>query len=387
MRFLVLGAGRMGYAVAYDLLQNKLVKQVMVVDPEQSRLDALQKDLADDRIAGLKGDISDCEELGYLMTGCDVVISCVTYKFNYELAKAAMEAGAHFVDLGGNEDIVRKQFLLDEMAKEKNVAIIPDCGLAPGLVSILAAAACEELDDFSEIRLRVGGLPVEPRPPLNYSLHFSVEGLINEYVEDATVIRGGRLMRVPSLHDMEEIEFPAPFGKLEAFNTSGGISTLPATFGNRVTHLDYKTIRYPGHCEMVRMLKDLGLMETKPLRLGTQQVRPRAILATLLEQKLPKDEPDVVLLRVAVRGTKDNEPTEIIWEAIDYMDESTSLSAIMRTTAFPVSIIAQMVASGGIRARGTLTQETSIPTEQFLNELQSRGIPLKHMERKLAPQP
>jgi lysine 6-dehydrogenase len=376
----------MGYGVVFDLLKNDQVKQVMVVDSEQVNLDRLQKRLPDKRVAAVKADISDCDELGYLMSGSDVVISCVTYKFNYELAKAAMEAGASFCDLGGNEDIVRKEFLLDEMAREKDIAIVPDCGLAPGMVSILAAAACEDLDQPQEIRLRVGGLPVEPRPPLNYSLFFSVEGLINEYVEDVTVIRGGRLMRVPGLQDLEEIEFPPPFGKLEAFNTSGGISTLPTTFGERVNHLDYKTIRYPGHCQMVRMLRDLGLMETKPLKLGTLQVRPRAILATLLEQKLPKDEPDVVLLRVSVNGIKNGDLTEIVYECIDYMDEDTGLSAMMRMTAFPVSIIAQMIAGGAITHRGTLPQETCVPAQEFLKQLNARGVALKRSERKLAPQ-
>jgi lysine 6-dehydrogenase len=384
MRFLVLGAGRMGYAVVHDLLQNPDVSHVTVVDADEKRLAHLQKQFPDKRVAPVKADVSDHEELSYLISGCDVVLSCATYKFNYELAKAAIEHGTHFCDLGGNEDIVRKQFLLDEMAREKGVAIVPDCGLAPGLVSILAAHACDQLDDFSEIRLRVGGLPVEPKPPLNYSLFSSVEGLINEYVEDATVIRNGKMMRVPSLHDVEEIEFPAPFGKLEAFNTSGGISTLPASFGDRVAHLDYKTIRYPGHCQMVRMLKDLGLMDTRPLRLGHQQVRPRAILATMLERKLPKDEPDVVLVRVTVKGTKEGAPTEVSWELIDYMDEKTGLSAMMRTTAFPISIISQMVAGGAIRARGTLAQETSIPSGPFLDEMKKRGLDLKMTERKAA---
>lgn len=386
MRFLVLGAGRIGYAVVYDLLRNPSVTQVTIVDANQNRLDQLTKALQDQRLAAVRADISDYEELNYLMAGCDVMISCATYKFNYELAKEAIEAGIHFCDLGGNEDVVRKQFLLDEMAREKGVAIIPDCGLAPGLVSILAAHACNSLDDFSEIRLRVGGLPVEPKPPLNYSLFSSVEGLINEYVEDATVIRNGRLLRVPSLHDPEEIEFAAPFGKLEAFNTSGGVSTLPATFGDRVTHLDFKTIRYPGHCQMVQMIKDLGLMDTRPLKLGPQQVRPRAILATLLEQKLTKDEPDVVLVRVSVKGNKDGQATEILWELIDYMDEQTGLSAMMRTSGFPVSIIAQMLANGAIKARGTLAQETSIPTALFLDEMTDRGIRIQTAERKALPQ-
>jgi lysine 6-dehydrogenase len=382
MRFLVLGGGRMGYAVVYDLLRNQAVTQVVVVDFDQHRLDLIHRNFGKERVAFVKADVSDAEELGYVISGTNVIISCVNSKYNYELAKAAIEAGAHFCDLGGNEDIVRKEFLLDEMAREKDVAVVPDCGLAPGMVSILTADATQGLDDVFEIRLRVGGLPVEPRPPLYYSLYFSVEQLINEYVEDATVIRNGKLLRVPSLQDVEEIEFPEPFGVLEAFNTSGATSTLPTTFADRINHLDYKTIRYRGHCQMVRMLKDLGLMETKPLKLGTQQVRPRAILATLLERRLPKNEPDVVLLRVTVSGTKDGDPVEVVWEAIDYMDESSGLSAMARMTAFPISIVAQMVGASEIRARGTLTQETCIPTARFIEEMKQRGVPLKRSERK-----
>src|SRR5262249_1219664 len=153
----------------------------------------------------------------------------------------------NFCDLGGNDAIVRKELLLDEFAKERGIAIVPDCGLAPGLVSILTAAATEGLDDIYEIRLRVGGIPVEPQPPLEYSLAFSVDGLINEYVEDANVIIDGKPTVVPALTNVEEIEFPQPFGVLEAFCTSGGVSTLTETFQNRVQHLDYKTIRYKGH--------------------------------------------------------------------------------------------------------------------------------------------
>lgn len=384
MRFLVLGAGRMGYAVSFDLLKNNAVTQVTVVDADERALSKLRTSVKDPRLAAVQADLSDYEELSYLISGCDVVLSCATYKFNYELAKAAIEAGTHFCDLGGNEDIVRKQFLLDEMAREGGIAIVPDCGLAPGLVSILAAHACEQLDELSEIRLRVGALPLEPKSPLNYAMFSSVEGLINEYVEDVTAIRNGKLLRLPSLQDVEEIEFPAPFGKLEAFNTSGGISTLPATFGDRVEHLDYKSIRYPGHCQMVRMLRDLGLMDIRPLRLGHQQVRPRAILATLLERKLRKDEPDAVLVRVSVAGLKEGERTEIVWELVDYMDEATGLSATMRTTAFPISIIAQMLADGTIRSRGSLAQETSIPAEPFLNAMKARGIDLRMSERKLS---
>lgn len=356
--------------------------QIIVVDADPVRLEKLTKEFPDERISIIKADLQDSDELSYVISGVDVAISCVSYKFNYNLAKAAIEAGTSFCDLGGNEDVVRKQFLLDEMAREKELAIIPDCGLAPGMVSVLAASAYNDLEETTEIKIRVGGLPVEPRPPLNYAQFFSVEGLLNEYVEDSTIIKDGRLLRVPSLTEVEEIIFPQPFGIMEAFHTSGGISTLPSTLGSNVKNLDYKTIRYPGHCEKMRLLKELGLMSSASLS-GMQQVSPRQVLTELLEQKLPREEPDVVLIRVEARGMKKGLQTEITWEAIDYMDEPNRLSAMMRTTAFPISIIAQMIANDEIKDRGALYQELSIPRARFLEEMSKRGVQLSRTEKTL----
>lgn len=385
MRFLVLGAGKMGYAVVFDLCKFAGADaQIMVVDSNRAQLDTIGSRFNDSRISVIKADVGNTDELAYLMSGADVVISCVTYKFNYDLSKAAIEAGASFCDLGGNEDIVRRQFLLDEMAREKNVAVIPDCGLAPGIVSLLAAAAYEEFDEVNQIKLRVGGLPIEPKVPLDYALFFSTEGLINEYVEDATIIKEGKLLRVPSLVDLEELEFPAPFGKMEAFNTSGGVSTLPATLGNNVRNLDYKTIRYPGHCAKIKLLKDLGLMDSNPIQVNHDKVSPRAVLAALFDQKLPREEPDVVLVRVEVSGTRKGEEITVQWECIDYMDDATGLSAMMRMTAFPVSIIAQMIARGQISDHGSLYQELSVPRKLFLEEIARRGVNLVRTEKKLA---
>ncbi len=151
--------------------------------------------------------------------------------------RAALEAKTHFVDLGGNESIVEKTFLLNDLAKERKITIMPDLGLAPGLVSILAVAAADSLDELYEMRIRVGGLPVESDNFLGYSHVFALEGLINEYAEDVTLIRDGRLMQVPSLSEVEHLDFPKPFGEMEAFTTSGGISTLPKTYEGKVQHL------------------------------------------------------------------------------------------------------------------------------------------------------
>lgn len=383
MRYLLLGAGKMGRAVVHDLCKYSPDAQLIVVDSHPARLEAITEEFPHERISVIKADVSDVDEMSYILSSADIVISCVSHRYNYGLAKAAIEAGTHFCDLGGSEDVTRKQFLLDEMARDKGVAVVPDCGLAPGLVSILAAAAVAELDETHEIRIFVGGLPVDPRPPLNYAQTFSVEGLIDEYVEDATIIRDGKLLRVPSLTELEEIEFPAPFGKMEAFHTAGGISTLPVSFGSRVRKLEYKTIRFPGHCEKMKLLKDLGFMDASALPLTSPPISARTVLAQVLEKKLPKDDPDTVLLRVEAKGTRKKAVTELKWECIDYSDEENNLSAMMRCTAFPISIIAQMLPTKYIKDRGTLYQEQSIPVDHFLKELAKRGIEMKKSEKTL----
>ncbi|MFA6212955.1 MAG: saccharopine dehydrogenase C-terminal domain-containing protein [Candidatus Obscuribacterales bacterium] len=382
MKFLVLGAGKMGYAVAYDLIRGAKVEKVVVADSSTDNLKELVKRLPDEKIIPVELDVTNEEELAQLMAEIDVAVSCITYKHNYELAKIALATKTHFIDLGGNEEIVAKEFMLDELAKEQGVTIIPDLGLAPGLVSLLAVSAAESFDEIYDIRLRVGGLPANPDECfMDYCQVFSIDGLINEYNEDCTVLRDGKIFSVPSLSDNESIEFPRPFGTMEAFNTSGGISTLPQSYLGRVQHLDYKTIRYPGHCDAIHMLKELGMMSKEPVETASGPVVPRDLLFKLLSDKLPKDEPDVVLVRVMVSGLKDKKPVQIIWDCIDYADQAAGLTAMMRMTAFPASIVAQMIARGDITERGVLRQETTVPTKLFLAEMDGRGIRLQMTER------
>ncbi|HIA52498.1 MAG TPA: saccharopine dehydrogenase [Candidatus Melainabacteria bacterium] len=385
MKFLVLGAGRMGYAAVYDLIRSPKVEKVVVADKDAKSVKGAVERLNDPKIVPVELDITKESDVIALMKSVDVAISCVPYENNYELAKAALEAKTHFVDLGGNEDVVQKTFLLNELAKERKITIIPDLGLAPGLVSILAVAAADSFDELYEIRIRVGGLPVDSENFMGYSHVFALEGLINEYAEDVTLIRDGRMLQVPSLSECEKIEFPKPFGVLEAFTTSGGISTLPKTYEGKIQHLDYKTIRYKGHCEQLTLLKELGLMSKEQVKLKGGKVVPRELLMHLLDGKLAKDEPDAVILRVTVTGVKDKEPRQLVWEGIEFSDQAERLSAMMRMTAFPASIIAQMIARGDIKERGVLRQEEWVPVKLFLAELESRGLNLTLNDRAPVP--
>lgn len=380
MKFLVLGAGKMGYAVAYDLIRSPKVEKVVLTDRSEAILKSTADRLKDPKLVPALVDVANERELGQLMEEVDAAISCVTYEHNYELTKLALSTRTHFVDLGGNEELVRRQFLLDELAKERGVSIIPDAGLAPGMVSLLAASAAESLDEVYDMRIRVGGVPIDREiNTLGYAQVFSVEGLINEYSEDCTLIRDGKLLQLPALSELEEIEFPPPFGRMEAFNTSGGISTLPQSYLNRIQHLDYKTVRYIGHCQAIRAMQELGFFS--PEKFNGSELSPRAVLAGQLAKHLPVGEPDAVLLRVSVSGNKSGKPSQLVFDCVDYADQAVGLSAMMRMTAFPASILGQMLARGDINKRGVLRQEESVPTRLFLTELSGRGIAIKMTER------
>ncbi|MDI1241183.1 MAG: saccharopine dehydrogenase C-terminal domain-containing protein [bacterium] len=370
MKILVLGAGRMGYGAAFDLIHNSPdVTAVTIADFHADLATNAAAKIGTDRITAKQIDAGNYAEVVDLFRGHDAVISCVNYWFNESLAKAAIETGANFCDLGGNNYVVDKQLALDAEAKAADISIIPDCGLAPGMVSVLAMHGAKQFDRLDEIHIRVGGLPQDPQPPLDYQLVFSVEGLINEYIEVARVIRDGRIVEVPSMTELESLSFDG-FPTLEAFQTSGGTSTLPDTFLGKIKDLDYKTIRYAGHCDKFKTMIDLGLCSSEEIVVDFQNVKPRKVLGDLLQKHLPADGPDYVLVRLEFKG----DGKTLTYDIVDKLDESTGLSAMMRTTAFPASIIAQMMARGEVSTRGATPQEIAIDPDKFVAELERRNI-------------
>ena len=366
---LVLGAGRMGLGAVHDLVSQPDVDGVTVADFDRTKADAIAARYPG-KVTGAQIDCNDHDAVVALMRGHASAISCVNYWLNVGLAKAAIEAGTHFCDLGGNNDVVDAELALDTEARAAGVNIIPDCGLAPGMVAVLVAHGAQQFTKLDEVHIRVGGLPQHPRPPLDYQLVFSVEGLINEYIEPARVIRDGKVVTVESMTEVEALEFPPPFGTMEAFQTSGGTSTLVETFLGNVQALDYKTIRYPGHCAKFKTMIDLGLCSSQLLEVDGVRVKPRRVLGELLVKNLPHDEPDVVLVRVEFVG----DGRTLRYDIIDRFDPETGLSSMMRTTAFPASIVALMMARNQTSSKGALPQERCIPPDAFMQELAARKI-------------
>jgi lysine 6-dehydrogenase len=374
MKILVIGAGKMGRGAVYDLVHNSPdVESVTIADFDLAKAVEIANFVESKKVIAKQIDASNYKSVVELMKDHDSAISCVNYWYNAELSKAAIETNTNFCDLGGNNYIVDEQLAMNNAAKAAGISIIPDCGLAPGMVSILAAHGAKSFDEIDEINIRVGGLPQKPKTLLEYQLIFSVEGLINEYIESARVIRDGKIAEVESMTELESLSFDG-FPPLEAFQTSGGTSTLPDTFLGKAKNLDYKTIRYAGHCEKFKTMIDLGLCSSEEITADFVKIKPRKFFAELLTKHLPADEADYVLVRVEFVGKKDGVIKHLRFDIVDKLDEKTGLSSMMRMTAFPASIIAQMMAKGDVLLRGATPQELAIDSDKFVNELTKRDI-------------
>jgi lysine 6-dehydrogenase len=376
MKIAIVGSGMMGRGAAFDLAKQESVEELYLADIDLKCAERLAKATGSKAIPQ-KTDAKNRQQLATLFSKVDAVISAVSYTVNVLHTEVAIETGTHMCDLGGGWQIVQKQIEMNDKARDAGITVVPDCGLAPGLTNVLASHGIEYLDRTDSVKIRVGGLQQEPRPPLNYSLIFSVEGLINEYIEPCVALRDGKITIEDPLIGFEEIHFPEPFGKLEAFNTSGGTSTLPYTYEGKVGELDYKTIRYPGHGHKIWCLMQLGFMESKTVEIDGVKVKPRRVFETLLEKNLPPADKDVTLIRITIEGWKGTEARTIEYEVIDYFDESNGLTSMMRTTSFPAAVTAMMMVDGRISKRGVLTPERCIPPEPFIEELRSRGIDIK----------
>ncbi len=371
---LVLGAGRQGRAAALDLLSDG--DTITCVDRDSLQVEQALEYLNLPQDRGHVADLSDPEQLAPFFDAADGAVFAADYALNVQLTKSAIANNCHAIDYGGNHDIVNEQHAMDDDAKAAGVAIVPDCGLTPGLAGVLVAGGIDRLDNAHRAEIRVGGLPLKPEGPLQYALVFSVRGLTNEYLEPSTVIEKGQVTTKPSLTGTESLTVDGR--QFEAFYTSGGVSTLPRSFGNVLRHLDCKTIRYPGHAAKMRFLFEMGFgNETDVLNNG-MSCSPREMLEKMLEFSLPHDPPDEVLMRVTVVGDGHR---RIIYNMKDVYDENNQLTAMQRTTAWPGSRILKMLLDGTIEERGVLFQEKAVDADQLIRQLGERGIRIDVVEK------
>jgi lysine 6-dehydrogenase len=377
VRMLVLGAGLQGSACAYDLLRRPEVDRVTLADLQPRRAAAFLRRRKNKRLVAARLDARRGPELRKLMRGHDAVLNALPYYFNYPVTQAAVAVGVHCADLGGNTEIVRKQQSLQAAAQKRRVSVIPDCGLAPGMVNILAAEGIRRVGEADSVKIFVGGLPQQPEPPLNYQIVYSLEGALDYYTTPSWVLREGRPEQVEALSGLEHVEFPSPVGGLEAFHTGGGISILPWAYRGKVRTMEYKTLRYPGHAAVMRAIRELGLLSLDPVKVKGVAIVPRDAFIAAVSPRLTKpDGRDLVALRVEVRG---RDGRRVAWQLLDYYDKATGISAMMRTTGFSLAITGVMQVDGRVLCAGVATPDVAVPFQAYVDELRARGVEVREV--------
>ncbi|HEX6038712.1 saccharopine dehydrogenase family protein [Longimicrobium sp.] len=374
MRMLVLGAGLQGSACAYDLLAYT-DHDVVLADINVDNLPAFLQPYLGNRLTAVKVDANDRAGVRQVMNGVSATMSAFPYYFNLGMTVAAIEAGSHFCDLGGNTQIVQDQKALASRAMEKGVSVVPDCGLAPGMVNILAEHGIAQLDEVHSVRIKVGGLPQKPEPPLNYQVVYSLEGALDYYTTLSWVLRDGKQTQVKALSEIEHIDFPG-VGTLEAFHTAGGLSTMAQRYEGKVPTMEYKTLRFPGHADMMAVMRDIGLMGMEPVDVKGTKVVPRDVFISIVGPRLKKDykeSPDQVALRVEAEGIDKGERVLYRFDLLDKYDEETGITAMMRTTGFSLAITGAMQAAGKVKP-GVWTPDEAMPANAYIAALAERGV-------------
>jgi lysine 6-dehydrogenase len=344
-----------------------------------------------ERVNGLAGravanwrrvDVTDHKTLVDALVPLEVYVCAVPFIFIPGCTRAALEAGTSMVDLGGHTDTVLEQLELDQEAKERGVAIVPDCGMGPGLNNTLGMYVLELLRTAgvapSAVRLYDGGLPQDPPEPWGYQAAFHIDGLTNEYDGDALFLRDGKVTAVPALTEVETVAF-GEYGELEAFVTSGGTSTVPDTLEGQLAVYENKTLRYPGHAAAFKAFKDLGLFERSTMGVAGTAVSPREVFHALLGPQIETDQViDVCLMRAIGVGVLEGIETRVVVELVDRFDPVTGFAAMERLTGWHASIMAGFIGAGSI-GPGVHRMEQAVPAARFMEEIRRRGF---HVEER-----
>jgi saccharopine dehydrogenase-like NADP-dependent oxidoreductase len=366
---LVIGGGKIGSVVADLLVQTPEDSgyRVTVADRSQALLAEIESDAKkSSRLSTLCLDVTDATALRAAMKGCFAVLSAAPYHLTVKVAEAARDLGVHYLDL--TEDVASTR-RIRELAVGANTAFIPQCGLAPGFISIVAADLARQFDSLDSVRMRVGALPAYPSNALNYNLTWSTEGVINEYCEPCEAIVDGQAREVPALEEREEFSLDGVL--YEAFNTSGGLGTLCETLAGKVRTLNYRTIRYPGHAAIMKaLLHDLRLKDR------------RDVLKDILEQSVPGTMQDVVIVFVTVAGMKEGKLLQDTYarKIYSHVLAGKMRSAIQITTASSLCAMLDMLAQGRLPQVGFVRQE-DVPLGDFLGNRFGRVYAMEELSK------
>ena len=378
----VVGAGRQGVAAAYDMAKWGDAASVVIADAHHDlairAADRINKLIGREIVSAAQVNVRDHQALVDLLKPIDVFLCAVPFVFIPDCMRAALEAGASMVDLGGHTETVLKQLAMNDEACAAGIAVVPDCGMGPGLNNTLAVYTVEQLQARGaiprEARIWDGGLPQNPPEPWGYQCSFHINGLTNEYYGQALVLRNGVVTPVDTLTELEMVEFEG-IGTFEAFVTSGGTSTVPYTFEGILQVYENKTLRYPGHYTQFKAFKDLGLFREEPFAVTpTLSVNPRQMYHALLRPMLETERViDICVMRAKGTGEKDGQDISLVVDLVDRYDATTGFTAMERLTGWHAAIMVQFIARGEV-PHGAWSLEKAISSTRFVDEVRRRGF-------------
>jgi saccharopine dehydrogenase-like NADP-dependent oxidoreductase len=348
MRITVLGAGMVGSAIARDLAADPAFT-VTAVDRDA---DALARLRAHAQVETRQADLSDTTAVGELASAADLVVCAVPGFLGFRTLQAIIGAGRNVVDISF---FAEDALTLDGLARERSVTAVVDCGVAPGLCNIMAGRAVGLLDEAQSYACYVGGLPVVRRWPYQYRAVFSPADVIEEYTRPARLVEHGQEVVRPALSELELVDLPG-VGTLEAFNTDG-LRTLRHTL--QLPFMKEKTLRYPGHAELMRVFRESGFFGTEPVVVDGQPVRPLALTSRLLfdQWRMQEGEEDICVMQVTVDGRRGGRPARVAYDLLDRYDPVTGVTAMARTTGYTCALVVRQVAAGMWRQPGICPPE------------------------------
>jgi saccharopine dehydrogenase-like NADP-dependent oxidoreductase len=382
MKILIIGTGHIGSVIAKDLAKNLSSTQITMADKDLKRAQEAAARTGMRSVSAIQLDIFDRKSLVDTLKGFDLAVGALPGEIGHKALRACIDAKVNMVDVSFMPE---NPLPLDEEARKAAVTIIPDCGVAPGLSHMLMMRGMSKLDKVHDAQILVGGLPAKPIPPLGYTITWSVEGLIDEYMRKARIIRNGKVTEVEPLDSLEEIELPS-VGKLEAF-ISDGLRTLLYT-AKDVENMAEKTLRYPGHIEKMKLLKELGFFDQEPVQIDTLSISPKSVTVNLPEHRLKKPNiPDVLVMLVQVDGIKDGKRLRHSFFVLDHYDKRSKVSAMARTTAYTASCVAQLLAKKAITEVGIIPPEKLGANEAIFKKLSAllnkHGIHIEESKKTL----
>lgn len=380
MKIAIIGAGSVGSALTRVLLTQDIVSTIVILDRNGNALDEIKSAHSDhpsiSRLRTFRVNIEEYSSIVTLLKGLDVIISALPYKFNMELTRIAIDNGCHFLDLGGSDQVYEDQLQLHELASRNRSFVLPNCGLAPGLLNIIAYNGYKKFDKVSSIKIMSGGLPVNPQPPLNHHLSFSAVGFLSEHLPPVLAVENGKPVHLEPLSGLEPVQFRTrpELDTLEMFSTGGHISTLAKTLDRSVDNLCYKTIRHHGNHDIMKALISLGFADNRIIDVASSMTY-RDLLIRKLRQQLPENLPDIVLAKVVIEGTMDGQNQTNNYELVYEYNSEDGHSAIMTCTAVPTALIALMAAKGEVKGEpGVSAPEQVINAESLFQQLEDWGI-------------